>query len=70
MRIDLTSIPERVEYRVGGTRLLARLHRDISLAAVARALGLAGREFDAELEDAIERGAAYVSPEPVETLSS
>ena len=58
----LEAIPHAVERRTGPSRLLMRLYRDIGLAAVAVELDLLTSEFDADLEDSIERGARYLMP--------
>ena len=63
MRHDLSAIPESVEVPAGRTRLLARLYRDIGLAAVAEELELTGEKFEPELAAAIERGSRYL-PRP------
>ncbi len=70
MRHDLSAIPDAVEVPAGRTRLLARLYRDIGLAAVAEELGLAPEEFEPELETSITRGARYLPPPQKLALAS
>ena len=61
MQHDFHAIPEAAERRDLGS-MLARVYRDIGLAAVANALGLAPEEFDADLATSIERGGFYLLP--------
>ncbi len=42
------------------TRLLARIYRDIGLAAVAGELGLPTDDFEPELCESVKRGARYI----------
>jgi hypothetical protein len=62
MRHDLSAIPDALEAPAGRSRLLARLSRDIGIAAVAKELGLEPRECEPELATSIERGARYLAP--------
>ncbi len=62
MRHDLTAIPDLIEARAGRSRLLSRLYHDIGLAAVAAEFERPIREFDPELEEALERGSHYLAP--------
>ncbi len=70
MRFDFDLIPESPENRMSGSRLLARLHRDIGLAAVAAELNLPAQEFGFDIEEAIERGAVYLTKERSPALAS
>lgn len=70
MRYDFDAIPERPAFRAGGIRLLARLHRDIALAAVAAEFVLPAQDFGMELEEAIERGSFYLVSETLAPLAS
>jgi hypothetical protein len=49
-----------IEQRAGASKLLARLYRDVGLAAVAAELQLPARAMDRETAAAIERGAALL----------
>jgi hypothetical protein len=69
MRHDFASIPDAIEARAGRSRLLSRLYREIGLAAVAVELELPAREFEPEIEQAIERGSRYLAPGPLELAS-
>jgi hypothetical protein len=51
---EATSAPERPG------RLMARIYRDIGLAAVARELDLPTDGLEPELSEAVKRGARYV----------
>ena len=62
MRHDLSTIPDVIETRAGGSRLLSRLYRDIGLAAVAAEFELSIEDFEPELCEAVERGARYLLP--------
>ena len=42
------------------SRLMARIYRDIGLAAVAGELGLPTAEFEPELSEAVKRGERYL----------
>ena len=59
MEHDFHAIPEAHERRSLGS-VLARIYRDIGLAAVANALDLPTVEFDSELAASIERGGLYL----------
>jgi hypothetical protein len=50
------------------TRLMARIYRDIGLAAVANELALSTDDFEPELSEAVKRGARYIYllPKPTE----
>lgn len=52
--------PSAIEKPAGTSRLLARLYRDVGLAAVAEELKLAARAMDSETAAAIERGSAVL----------
>jgi hypothetical protein len=70
MRHDLSAIPDALEVPAGRTRLLARLYRDIGLAAVAEELGLENDAFEPELVSSIQRGARYLPPRAKLALAS
>lgn len=42
------------------SRLLARIYRDIGLAAVVSELGLPTDDFEPELSESVKRGARYI----------
>jgi hypothetical protein len=62
MRHDLSAIPDAVEAPAGHRRLLARLYRDIGLAAVAGELNLPRQSLEPELKASVDRGARYLDP--------
>jgi hypothetical protein len=68
MRQDFDAIPDPEGQRGGLGSMLARMYRDIGLAAVADALGfltsdgLLTAEFDLDLAQCIERGEYYLIP--------
>jgi hypothetical protein len=63
MRHDFSAIPEPAAGRESGSRLLARIYRDIGLAAVAAALGLKAEELTPDEREAVGRGAFYLTPQ-------
>ncbi len=69
MRHDLSAIPDVIETRAGGSRLLSRLYRDIALAAVAAEFELSIEDFEPELCEAVERGARYLLPREFDLAS-
>ena len=58
---DFDAIPDAADRRDVGS-MLTRIYRDIGLAAVAEALGLATADFDPDLAQSIERGEFYLLP--------
>ncbi len=60
MRHDFDAIPDAVPRGETGS-ILARIHRDIGLAAVARGLGLTTGEFAPDLAWSIARGEAFLA---------
>ncbi len=64
-----TASPEILEAPAGRSRLLSRMHREIGLAAVAIALELLEEDLGEDLEDAIERGARFLSRFPYAVAS-
>jgi len=59
MRDDFDAIPEAVG-RSGS--VLTRIYHDIGLAAVADALNLLALDFDADMNQSLERGEFYLMP--------
>ena len=60
MRDDFDAIPEASGQPRGNA--LARIYRDIGLAAVADALNLPAGDFDPDLNHSLERGGFYLFP--------
>ncbi len=69
MRHDLSTIPDALEVPAGRSRLLSRLYRDVGLAAVALELELRRTDLEPDVVAAIERGARYLTHEPVAIAS-
>ncbi len=51
---------EATNRAVGPTRLMARIYRDVGLAAVASELALRSDDFESGLSESIKRGARYM----------
>lgn len=62
MRDDFDAIPEPTGQRAVRGSVLARIYRDIGLAAVADALNLAPGDFDPDISQSLERGGFYLLP--------
>ena len=62
MRDDFDAIPEAPRQRDARGSVLARIYRDIGLAAVADALNLAPGDFDPDMNQSLERGGYYLLP--------
>ncbi len=69
MRHDLTAIPDAMEKRAGGSRLLSRLYHEIGLAAVAFELDVEVTELAQESCEMIRRGARYLNFELLDIAS-
>ena len=69
MRHDLTAIPDAMEKRAGGSRLLSRLYHEIGLAAVAFELDVEVTELAPESCEMIRRGARYLNFELLDIAS-
>lgn len=62
MRKDFGAIPDAAGPRDSAGSVLARIYRDIGLAAVADALGLDAADFDDGMARSLSRGAMYIVP--------
>jgi hypothetical protein len=60
MRQDLPSNPPVLQQRVGQSRLLSRLYRDVGLAAVAAELDLELDVLEPDMVEAVQRGATVL----------
>jgi len=61
MRQEPPAPPQTFEAPAAGARLLARMHREVGLAAIAIELNLLEEDLGEEMEDAIERGARLLA---------
>ncbi len=61
MQQDPSANPPILEQRAGQSRLLARLYRDIGLAAVATELGLSPDALPPDVGAAVARGASELA---------
>ena len=62
---NLNAGSQAIERRVGPSRLLSRLYRDIGLAAVVDELDLDLEDLEPDVGEAIGRGARYLTPRPI-----
>ena len=62
MRQDLPAQPQSLEQRAGQSKLLSRLYRDVGLAAVAAELELQASALEADVAEAVVRGAPLLAP--------
>ena len=62
MRQDLPAKTQTIEQSAGQSKLLSRLYRDVGLAAVAAELNLQADALEAEVAEAVERGASLLAP--------
>jgi hypothetical protein len=62
MRQDLPAKPQSLEQRAGESKLLSRLYRDVGLAAVAAELELQASALEADIAEAVARGAPLLAP--------
>jgi hypothetical protein len=64
MRDDCFQIIPDAGGQRGASSVLARIYRDIGLAAVAEALRLQPEGFEPEMIESLERGEFYLLPPP------
>ena len=69
MRDEIQTFSANLEEPAGRIGLLARMYREIGLAAVAIELRLLEEDLGEDMEDAIERGARYFAPAPLALAS-
>lgn len=62
MRDDFDAIPDAGDRRNDYGMVLTQVYHDIGLAAVADALNLLTADFEADLNQSLERGEYYLAP--------